>query len=92
MDFNFPYTLFDMRKEIKLNTIVWGLLVALICLSSLFAENGIKHSFILISMLSVVKFLSVTFQFVEVKHAHIVWKLVSLLFVATYLIGILTLY
>ena len=81
-----------MRKEIKLNTIVWILLVVLICLSTLFAENEIGSAFLVISGLSVIKFLSVIFQFVEVKHAHIVWKLVSILFVLVYFVGIMVLY
>ena len=81
-----------MNKEIKLNTIVWMLLVVLICLSTMFAENGFKSAYILIAGLSVVKFLSVIFQFVEVKHAHVVWKLVSILFVVVYFLGIVILY
>jgi uncharacterized membrane protein YobD (UPF0266 family) len=80
-----------MKKEIKLNTIIWVLLVVLICVSTAFAENGFTNAFLIITSLSVVKFLSVMFQFVEVKHAHIVWKLVSILFVLVYFIGILTL-
>lgn len=92
---NISGTLFNlrmMRKEIKINTIVWILLVVLICLSTLFAENGIESAYMLIAGLSVVKFLSVIFQFVEVKHAHIVWKLVSILFVIVYFLGIVILY
>lgn len=81
-----------MKKEIRINTIVWVLLVVLICVSTLFAENGIESAYILIVGLSVVKFLSVIFQFVEVKHAHVVWKLVSILFVVVYFLGIAILY
>jgi len=76
----------------KLNTIVWILLVVLICLSTMFAENGFESAYILIAGLSVVKFLSVISQFVEVKHAHVVWKLVSTLFVVVYFLGIIILY
>jgi len=95
MDTNLSYTLFNlrkMRKEMKLNTIVWILLVVLICLSTMFAENGFESAYILIAGLSVVKFLSVISQFVEVKHAHVVWKLVSTLFVVVYFLGIIILY
>ena len=81
-----------MKKEIKLNTIVWILLVVLICASTLFSENGFKNAFLVITGLSVIKFLSVMFQFVEAKHAHIVWKLLSILFVLVYFIGIIALY
>ncbi|MCB9360867.1 MAG: hypothetical protein H6587_05580 [Flavobacteriales bacterium] len=81
-----------MGKEIKLNTITWLALVLLIVVSTLFSENGIENSYIIISSLAVVKFLSVMFQFVEAKHAHLVWKIVSVTFVLVYVIGIIILY
>ena len=81
-----------MKKEIKLNTIIWIVLVVFICLSMLFSENGMSYSYLLITALSIVKFLSVGFQFMEVKHAHIVWKLVSITFVLVYFIGVLVLF
>ena len=81
-----------MKKEIRLNTIVWILLIVLICVSTVFSENGFESAFLVITGLSVVKFISVMYQFVEVKHAHIVWKLLSILFVLVYFIGILILY
>ncbi len=81
-----------MKKEIKLNTITWILLVLLICVSTLFSENGFENAYLLIAVFSVIKFMSVMYQFVEVKHAHLVWKLVSFLFVAVYFVGILVLY
>ena len=81
-----------MKKEIKRNTITWILLVLLICLSTLFAENGIENAYLIIAALAVVKYLAVVFQFVETKHAHVVWKLVSILFVVVYFVGIIVLY
>ena len=81
-----------MKKEIRLNTITWILLVVLITLSTIFAENGLKSAYVLITVFAVIKFLAVTFQFVEVKQAHIAWKLVSVLFVSIYLIGVLSMY
>lgn len=81
-----------MKKELKLNTIIWILLVVLIWVSTLFSENGFEKAYLLIAGLSVVKFVSVMFQFVEVKHAHLVWKLVSILFVIVYFLGVLILY
>ncbi len=97
LDFNISNTLFTlikelMKKEIRLNTIVWLLLVILIIVSTFFAENGLTAAYILIPLLSIIKFLSVVFQFVEVKHAHPVWKVVSILFVVVYFAGILVLY
>tara|TARA_R110001592_G_scaffold251081_3_gene513762 strand:- start:2647 stop:2892 length:246 start_codon:yes stop_codon:yes gene_type:complete len=81
-----------MKKEIKLNTITWLALVLLIVVSTLFSENGIENSYLIIASLAVIKFLSVMFQFVEAKHAHIVWKMVSVVFVLVYIIGIIALY
>ena len=81
-----------MKKELKLNTITWILLVGLICASMLFSENGNSYSFLIITVLSIIKFITVMFQFVEVKHAHITWKIVSITFVLIYFIGIWTLY
>ena len=92
MDINFPSTLFVMKKEIKLNTITWIVLVLLICLSTLFAENGVENSYLIIAGLAVIKFLSVMFQFVEAKHAHVVWKITSVIFVLVYFVGIIVLY
>lgn len=88
-------TLFNLRmmkKEVKLNTIVWILLIVLICASTLLAENSFNSAFLIISGLSVVKFLSVIFQFVEVKHAHLAWKITSVIFVIVFFFGILILY
>ncbi len=92
MDFNIPNTVLVMKKENRLNTIVWVALIALICVSVLFSENELKYSFLLITALSFVKFISVSFQFVEVKHAHVVWKLLSVFFALVYLVGVVVLY
>ena len=94
MDTHIPNTLFiiKMKKEIQINTIVWLLLVAFICLNTVFAEKSFQSAYILITIVSVIKFLSVTFQFVEVKHAHLIWKLVSILFILIYTGGVLVIY
>jgi len=81
-----------MKKEIKLNTITWILLVILICISTIFAESDLKYSFLIIPALAVIKFITVIFQFVEVKKAHLVWKLVGVLFAIIYFVGVIALY
>lgn len=78
-----------MNKEIKINTIVWIMLIVLIVLSSIFAETGFKYAYTAIAAFAIIKFLSVSFQFVEVKNAHIVWKIVTILFVLSYSIILL---
>jgi hypothetical protein len=81
-----------MKKEIKLNTIVWVMLISLIVLSSIFAEAQIKYAYLLVVVFAIVKFLSVSFQFMETKNAHLIWKIVITLFVISYLIILLTSY
>lgn len=81
-----------MKKEIRLNTITWIAMVLLIAVSTIFSENGIENSYLIITSLAVIKFLSVMFQFVEAKHAHVAWKMVSVVFVLVYIIGIIALY
>lgn len=75
-----------MKKEIKLNTIVWTVLVTLIVLSSIFAETHFKYAYILIIAFAIVKFLSISFQFIEVKNAHLIWKITALFFIFIYFI------
>ena len=94
MDSHFPNLVFNLTAmtEIKKNTFMWIALVAMIVLSTFFAENGMQNAVYFIVIMSAIKFLGVTFQFVEVKHAHGLWKAVSVVFVAVYLIGVLVLY
>lgn len=79
-------------KEIKLNKLIWILLVFIIVANTLFSENGLKYSYLLIISFSIIKFSLVLHQFVEVKNAHLVWKLVCIFFAAVYFIGVLVLY
>lgn len=94
MDTHFPNIVFNLSDmtEIKKNMMMWIALVILIFLSTFFAENGMQNAVYFIVIMSAVKFLGVTFQFVEVKHAHAAWKALSVVFVAIYLIGVLVLY
>ena len=81
-----------MKVEVKKNIVLWAILIALICANMLFAENGFQNAYLLITVFSVVKFLAIMFQFVEVKHAHFVWKMLSVGFALVYLMGVLILY
>lgn len=58
----------------KLNFITWILLVILIILSYFFAETQFKYAAIVIGLLSLIKFYAVSFQFMETKEAHGIWK------------------
>ncbi len=78
-----------MNNDIKLNTVSWILMITLILASFYLAESNINHLFFVVITLTIIKFFMVTFQFIEVKHAHIIWKLLSILFVLSYIIGCL---
>jgi len=78
--------------EIKKNTVLFVVLAVLITLNYFFAENHLENAVYIIVIASSMKFIGVTFQFIEVKNAHVIWKLLSVLFVAIYLIGVLALY
>lgn len=80
-----------MIREIRLNTIILCVLIAIIILNFFLAENSSESSVFFIGGLSMVKFFSVTFQFMEVKTAHFFWKMLVLLFAAVYIIGIMAL-
>jgi len=81
-----------MKKEIKINTISWLILIALILAIFFIAETHNTQLFFIITLLSVIKFLTVTFQFVEVKNTHFFWKIISILLITSYIIGISILY
>jgi len=79
-------------KEIRKNTWMLIALIVLIVLNYFFAENQMENAVYFIVIVSAVKFLGVTFQFIETKHAHFFWKALSVVFVGIYLIGVLVLY
>lgn len=80
-----------MNKEIKINTIIWASLIGLILAIFFIAEVKISNLIYVMAIITTLKFVAVIFQFVEVKHAHLIWKIVSILFVISYLIGLLIL-
>lgn len=80
-----------MLKEIKTNTIILTILLALIIAIYLLAENKSSSSFSIIASLTAVKFIAVSFQFMETKKANLFWKILVSLFVVAFLIGIFVL-
>ena len=79
-------------SELKKNAIMLVVLVTLIILNYVFAENGMQNAVYFIVVVSAIKFIGVVFQFIEAKHAHSAWKGLSFVFVAIYLIGVLVMY
>ena len=76
----------------KTNTIVWIALVILILISYFFSESGVKNAAIMISIASVIKFLSVGFQFMEAKKANKIWQMLLVFFAISYSVAILIFY
>jgi len=52
---------------------IWLILIVLTVISALFSDNY-KNGAIVILMLSSLKFIGVSFYFMEIKKAHIIWK------------------
>ena len=97
MDFNFSCNLFNelIPKKMtttKTNTIVWIALIILISLSYFFSETGIKNAAIMISIFSVIKFLSVGFQFMEAKKANRLWQIILTFFAVVYFTAVFIFY
>jgi len=76
----------------KINTIVWIALIILISLSYFFAEAGLKSAAIMIAIASIIKFISVSFQFMEAKKANRVWQILLAFFASSYFIAIFIFY
>lgn len=76
----------------KTNTIVWIALIILISLSYFFAEKGLENATLLIASASVIKFISVGFQFMEAKKANIIWQFLLSFFAIVYFIAIYAFY
>ena len=76
----------------KANTILWIALVILISLSYFFSEKHIQSAAVIIALVSIVKFLSVGYQFMETKHAHIFWNGLLVFFTLVYFIGVFVFY
>lgn len=76
----------------KTNTIVWIALIILISVSYFFAETDFGNAAIMISIASSIKFLSVSFQFMEAKKANRFWQVLLLIFTLSYFIAIYAFY
>lgn len=74
-----------MNQEIKYNTLTWIILLILI-LATYLIPSFFQHTLFWTCALSSLKFTGVLFQFVEVKKAHILWKIIGIFFVVCYLL------
>lgn len=66
----------------------WLALMALTVLSTLCAYFELRYATLLIVGLAFLKFMGVAFNFMELKKAHLFWKILVLFFVAILLVVI----
>jgi len=55
-------------------TIIWGLLMVLTFSTAFVSESDVNYAAILIMGIAVLKFILVSFEFMELKKAHVLWK------------------
>ena len=67
----------------KSTTITWILLIILTIASALVSNIDGKYIVLLILFFAVLKFIGITFQFMEIKKAHVFWKVIILGFLVT---------
>ena len=64
---------------------IWFFLIVFTIISALFSDN-FKNGAIVILVLSVLKFIGVSFYFMEIKKAHIIWKASVVSFVTIFFV------
>lgn len=69
-----------MYKELKFNSVAWIVMVFLILLGYFVSENNSYKTATFIGLISIIKFLIISYQFMEVKNAHVVWKVLIVIF------------
>jgi len=81
---NFIFSVLVMQKK-DIYTLV-GLIILTI-ITALFATtfNHLKYVSIIILVLSIIKFILVSFQFMELKKAHPFWKTIILIYLTLFL-------
>jgi len=77
-------------KELRTNKLFWGILMGLTLIGVFI--NGIQGAGYIIVLISAIKFLSVLFQFVETKKAHVFWKVTSGILALIFIVGVIILY
>ena len=67
----------------KSNIITWILLIALTVAAYMFSEGNLSGNTLVlfIMAITIIKFTSIGFQFVELKHAHMAWKVLFIGFI-----------
>ncbi len=69
----------------------WAFLLILTISAALFSNMSGKYVVYILLFLAALKFISVAFQFMELKKAHIFWKTMMLCFLAAFILIIMAL-
>lgn len=77
-----------MKKEI---IITWFLLLILTVISAIVSEYYFNGDYLvqIIILLAVLKFIGVALNFMELKKAHVFWRILLIIFLALFYIAIL---
>ncbi|WP_341216532.1 cytochrome C oxidase subunit IV family protein [uncultured Wocania sp.] len=73
----------------KTATITWIILIVLTITSALVSKLESKYVVLIILILSTLKFFGIAFQFMEIKKAHLFWKIIIVGFILFFGIGLL---
>ena len=67
----------------KANIITWVLLIALTVAAYLFSEGNLSGNTLVLFIMgiTIIKFTSIGMQFVELRHAHMAWKVLFIGFI-----------
>jgi len=89
MDFVISGNLFTLLAMNKKLSLTWITLIGLTVISALFANTSLSYAAFFIIILAVAKFLGIAFQFMELKKAHLFWKITLCLFLSLFAICLL---
>ena len=73
----------------KTAAITWIILLVLTLASALFSKLESKYIIFIILILAMLKFLGIAFQFMEMKKAHVFWKVLIIGFLVLFVIALL---
>ncbi len=77
-------------QNYRTNTILWLALCALVVFAFLYAEHQGAGFLFLILAVTALKFTAIALQFMELRHAHLVWPAWLLALLLFYAVGILS--
>lgn len=76
--------LFNLLAMTKQHIITWVLLLVLTVISGLVSNSALTYVIPIIMVLAVLKFIGVAFNFMEMKKAHIFWKVLLIGYLAVF--------